>query len=263
MPSWTRAVCIVVLLASFGFSQTGSPGKVQIGYAIITPLSGNAAGLVPTETLIHTTANGIVESSLSPSPVLTNMAMAVNLGTIAEGTTGIAIVNPTAVAAKVQFAITDPAGTQILAQTFTVLPHSQLSRFINELFAGQINVATSVSGLLNIAADAPVAAVGLNFRDAGFTAQPLASLTNPMPLTSFTTSIDPQSPNVAFPIVGSLAVTPQTIGPPSVVAPQLLFCRRWPMEPVGPRTSPLPTRRRNRRRFVSTFSIRMESHCKQ
>src|SRR5262249_48090401 len=159
------------------------------------------------ETLSHQTASGIVETRLSASPVLTNFAMAVNLGTIAEGSTGIAIVNPSAVAANVQFSITDSNGIPVFAQTFTVLPHSQLSRFLNELFVDQMNSATSRTGLLTIAADVPVAAVGLNFRNTSFTAQPFAGLTSPMPLTSFTSSTDPQNPNVASPVVGVLAIS--------------------------------------------------------
>jgi hypothetical protein len=221
---------MVVLLASFAFSQTGTSSRVQTGYAIITPESGNSAGLILTETLIHTTANGIVETTLSPSSVLTNMAMTVNLGTLAQGTTGVAIVNPNAVAAKVQFAITDASGAQILAQTFTVLPHGQLSRFLNELFAGQLTAGMQSTGLLDIAADVPVAAVGLSFRDAGFTAQPLASLTSATPLTSFTSSIDPLAPAVAQPIVGVLAVAPASTsvgGSGSFIFPQVVNGGGW------------------------------------
>src|SRR6185436_13870008 len=111
MPSWIRAVCTIVLLAPLAFSQSAGSNVLRRGYAIVTPESGNSAGLVPTETLIHRTANGVVETTLSPSPVLSSVAMSVNLGTLEEGSTGIAIVNPTAVAANVQFRITDPDGT--------------------------------------------------------------------------------------------------------------------------------------------------------
>jgi hypothetical protein len=228
MPSWIRALCIVVLLTPLGFSQSAGPDTIRRAYAIVTPESGNASGLIPTETLIHRTASGIVETSLSPSPVLSNLAMPVNFGTLTDGSTGIAIVNPSAVAANVEFSITDSDGTQILVQTFTVLPHSQLSRFLNELFAEQVTSVVSRSGLLTIAADVPVAAIGLNFRDAGFAAQPFANMTNPVPLTSFTSSIDPQNPTVASPVVGVLAISaPSVGGSAAFIFPQVVNGGGW------------------------------------
>src|SRR5262249_10116373 len=120
-------------------------------------------------------------TDVSPSPLLMNSALVVNLN-VAGCSTGIAIVNPSQSVANVQLVATNSQGGQILSQTISIVPNGQFSRFLNQLFAGQITLATPLAGLLTITADAPVGVVALNFRDQGFGASPLTSLSSPFPL---------------------------------------------------------------------------------
>lgn len=202
-------LCLFVLVFS-ALAQAQTP-VIQTGFAIITVESGNSAGLAPVETLIHNESGVTTTTDVPPAPLLTNSAMVINLGTFAAGETGLAIVNPTASAGHVLLSVTDPFGTSILNQTITILPRGQLSRFVNELFAGQITSTTPATGLLTITADVPVGVAALNFRADGFSASPLTSLSSPMPLsaTTFTpvTNVTTTGTTTVFPVVSVMPST--------------------------------------------------------
>jgi hypothetical protein len=205
-------LCVLVLaLCSLAQAQTTA---VQPGFAIVTVESGNAAGIAPVETLIHDDFGVTTTSDLSPTPLLTNSAMVVYLGTAAAGTTGIAVMNPTTATAHVQLLITNAQGGPILNQTLSIVPRGQFSRFVSELFAGQITSTTPPAGLLTITADAPVGVVALNFRGDGFSSSPLSSLASPMPLSAatFTPQINNALPtNPVTPVMTTVtAATVQT-----------------------------------------------------
>jgi hypothetical protein len=223
-------LCLFVLaLCSLVQAQTS---VIQSGFAVITVESGNSAGIAPVETLILADESGVTTTTdLPPTPLLTNSAMVVHPGTSAAGTTGIAVMNSTTAVAHVQLSITDPQGGVILNQIVTLVPRGQFSRFVSELFAGQINSATPAVGLLTVTADAPVGIVALNFRGDGFSPSPLTSLASPMPLSALTFS--PQTNNVTTlgiataTTVQTNAATDTIGGGASFVFPQVVTGGGW------------------------------------
>jgi hypothetical protein len=188
MPLVIRVLLALFLLGLPNVAHAQTTGSLHTGFAIITVQSGNSAGLAPVETLTFTASGLTTHTDVSPAALLTNSALVVNLSTIIGGSTGIAIVNPSTATANVQLAINDPAGAQILSRIVSILPRGQLSRFLNELFPGQITTTTAQTGLLTITSDVPVGILALTFRDAGVAGLPLTSLSSPFPLpaTTFT-----------------------------------------------------------------------------
>ena len=178
---------------------------VRAGYVVVTPASANQAGLIALQKLRFQTAAGAFETDVPPAPVINTVAIPVDLGSLSEGSTGIAIVNPTATVGNVQLLATDAQGTEILNQTVSVLPRGQLARFLDEIFARQIVADTIRSGLLTITADVPVAVLAVNFRDLGFAALPVTSLVSPLPLPVITGQ-------TARPVVTVTRSTPSFIG---------------------------------------------------
>src|ERR1041385_2768698 len=202
-----RVVPGILLLALPFLAQAQIVQSSQAAFAIVTPESGNLAALIPVETLSMRTDAGRVEAEVAPAALLTTVAFPVELGTVMVGSTAVAIVNPTAAAGNVHLSVTNPQGIEILSQTLSVLPRGQLSRFLNEIFAAQINPDSSQTGLLTITSDAPVAVLALNFSDAGFASLPVASLASPLPLPVTTTS------------TGALTTTTSTTGTAPIAFP--------------------------------------------
>jgi hypothetical protein len=215
MTPWIRVASAMVFLGSVALAQFPKARGPQIGYAIITPASGNSDGLVPVETLTQLTLGGAVETKVSPSPILTRAAMPASVGPLTDGATGVAIVNPNVTTCSVQLSLTGTDGTEILSEAISVLPHGQFSRFLNELFASAPYGTSGLTGLLTVTADVPVAVLGLNFRGAGFAAVPLASLSSPSPLSLLMTSTPSDSAGsatVVVPIVSVMPALPQNSG---------------------------------------------------
>ena len=180
MSSRIGLVSAVVVLGCLSLAQAQVVDQPQNAYAIITPESGDPAGLVLTETLTNGGLGGLGQTQVPPSPLLRKGALNVNIGTANEDSTGIAIVNPSTDVALVNLLVTDPQGIGILTQTFAIPPRGQISRFLSELFAGQIAPTTSSVGLLTITADVPVAILALNFSPFGFAAVQVVNLTSPV-----------------------------------------------------------------------------------
>jgi hypothetical protein len=181
MPLAIRVFPILLLLGTFSLAQAQNPG-IQVGYAIVTVLSGSSAGISPVETLTYNAFGVTTQTAASPAPLLTNSALVVDLGDPEVGTTGIAITNPATTTAHVQLSVTDKLGIPILNQTISILPRGQFSQFVNELFAGQITSSTPATALLTVTADTPIGLVALNFLQAGIATSPLTSLANPFPM---------------------------------------------------------------------------------
>src|SRR5262245_30684901 len=127
MPSAIRVFLALCLFGSLALAPAQASAAPQIGFAIVTVDSGNSIGIVASETLIHSVSGRIERTGVSPALLLTNSALVVHLGSPADGSTGIAIVNPTAIAANVQLSATDTQGTPILNRTISILPRGQLS----------------------------------------------------------------------------------------------------------------------------------------
>lgn len=224
----------------FVFAVSLSAQTSQVGYAIVTPISGNPAGLVAAETLSTETGSGVVQTTLAPTPLLTSAAMAVNYGASASGSTGIAIVNPSSGQATVSLSLTNAQGVQVASRTIAIVPNGQLTQFLDEIFSGQILPTEGGRALLEISSNLPVGAVALNFGGIGFAALPLVSLSSPysIPITTVPSTI---GTTVAQPITepiadtgidaGVITVTPSANasigGAGSMVFPQVVGGGGW------------------------------------
>src|SRR6266478_6541352 len=174
----THAAGAILLLglAAAGFGQSTVP---RSGFVIITPVSGNIAGLVASETVINNTSLGIAEAGVSPAPLLTTAVLPVSVGPATQGTSAIAIANPSTSAGQVNIRLTDQQGAQMLNTVFAIGSFQQVSRFLNEFFADQSVLAVRRVALLTVTSTIPVAVFGLDFRSNAFATLPITSLTTP------------------------------------------------------------------------------------
>ena len=215
MSSRIGLVSAVVVFGCLSIAQAQVVDQPQNAYAIITPVSGDPVGLVLTETLTNTGLGELGQTQVPPSPPMTKGALNVNIGTANEDSTGIAIVNPSTNVALVNLLLTDPQGIGILTQTFAIPPRRQISSFLSELFAGQIEPTTSSVGLLTITADVPVAILALNFGPFGLTAVQVVNLSSPViPLTGATVVTIPAAPTSIPTTITSIPNTFISIPPP-------------------------------------------------
>jgi len=211
MPSYARAAIAILL---FGFASLARGQALRHGFAIITPESGNPAGLIVVETILNQSFTGLVQTEVSPAPLLATAAFKVNLGTTLDDTTGIAIVNPSVFVSNVRLIITDQNGIEILNQTLAILPQSQLARFIWELAPSNIGIPAGSVGLLTLISDIPVAALVLNFRQTSFAATPVISLTSPTPVPALSSTPSTVTiPATVFPATTTLVPVTPTLPP--------------------------------------------------
>ena len=192
-----------------GFAQNTTP---RSGFAVVTLVSGNIAGLVGTETLRNRTSSGIEQAAMPPSPLITTASILVPVGAVGENTTAIAIANPSMGSGGVNLVLTDKFGTVVLNVVVQLGPRRQFSKYINDLFGTQ-PVAFSTPLLLTVSSEIPVSIVALNFRGEEFTSIPLVSLSPPTQV-----AVQPLSGNVVIspvPIAGCLTPPVQTVIPPS------------------------------------------------
>src|SRR5436190_4755818 len=192
-----------------GFTPDTTP---RSGFALVTLVSGNVAGLVGTETLRNRTDSGIEQAVMPPSPLVTTASILVPVGAIGENTTAIAIANPSIASGGVNLILTDNIGTVVLNVVVQLGPRGQLAKYLNEFFATQA-VAFSTPLLLTVSSEIPVSIVALNFRGEEFTSIPLVSLSPPTQV-----AVQPLSGNVVIspvPIAGCLTPPVQTVIPPS------------------------------------------------
>lgn len=170
------------LLGAFAQDTTTS------GFAVVTLVSGNEAGLVATETLKNVTGVGLDQTVVGPSVLITTASILVPVGPVAENTTAIAVANPSMGSGGVNLILTDRAGGVVLNTIVQLGPHSQFAKYLNEFFATQ-PVSFSTPLLLTISSEIPIAVVAFNFRGNDFASIPLTSLSTPTPVP-----IQPLSP---------------------------------------------------------------------
>jgi hypothetical protein len=154
---------------------------VRSGFAVVTVVSGNAAGLIATANLRNNDSSGIEHSVVGPSPLVISGSMLVNVQPELNNTTALAIANPSLGSGAVNLILTDPAGGVVLNTTIQLGPRAHFSRFIHDLFP------TLPSGLpspllLTLSSEIPVAVLALNFRGSDFSSVPLTSLSNAIPV---------------------------------------------------------------------------------
>jgi hypothetical protein len=150
----------------------------SVGFAVVTPVSGNVAGLIASETLNNQTNSGVEHAIIAPSALITSASILVPVGPIGENTTAIAIANPSFGSGAVNMVLTDTLGSVVLNVTVQLGPRGQFSKYLNELFPAQ-PAAFATPLLLTVSSEIPVAIVTLNFQGADFAPIPLTSLSPP------------------------------------------------------------------------------------
>jgi hypothetical protein len=166
----------------------------QTGFAIVTLVSGNGAGLIATETLRNHANSDVEAAAVAPSPLLQSASILVPVGPIEENTTALAIANPSLGSGGVNLILTNSVGIVVLNTVFRLGPNGQFSGFLNEFFAETPSFGSPL--LLTISAEIPVAITAFNFRGADFTVVPLTSLSFPTPVPI--QSVTPTSGNGTF-----------------------------------------------------------------
>ena len=151
------------------------------GFAVVTVVSGNVAGLIATETLKNDLTSEIEQDIVGPSPLITSASVLVNVGTGAPNTTAIAIANPSNGSGGVNLILTDAFGGVVLNATLHIGPRGQLATFVNDLFGSQPPEFSSPL-LLTMSSEIPIALIAFNFQGAAFASIPITSLSFPTPV---------------------------------------------------------------------------------
>jgi hypothetical protein len=171
---------IVVFICACGNSTVtlAQDTTIRSGFAVVTLISGNVAGLIATESLMNRTSSGVQETIVPPSPLVPTASMLVPVGPIAENTTAIAIANPSGGSGGVNFILTDSGGAIVLNTSIRLGPFGHFSKYLNEFFRTPPG-PFSTPLLLTISSEIPVAMLALNFRSEDFASIPLTSLSPP------------------------------------------------------------------------------------
>jgi hypothetical protein len=204
------------------FAQDTTPSS---GFAIVTLVSGNIAGLIASESLKNTTSSSMEHTTVAPSVLVTSASMLVPIGPTAQNATGLAITNPSLGSGGVNLILTDRLGTIVLNRTISLGPHGHFSRFLNELFPVQ-PAEFSTPLLLTISSEIPVAILALNFQAGDFASIPLTSL-------SFPTPVPIQPLNPAFGILSPLLPVGTNVsigGSSSIIFAQVVTGGEWSTE---------------------------------
>jgi hypothetical protein len=195
------------------------------GFAVVTVVSGNVAGLILTESLKNTLTAETEQDVVGPSPLITSASVLVNVGPGAPSTTAIAIANPSPGNGGVNLILTDRFGGVVLNATVHLGPRGQIARFLDDFFGGRPPAFTSPL-LLTLSSEIPVALLALNFQGANFASVPITSLSFPTPV--------PVQPLNPVPTVAPF--------PPVAPIPNVPTIRPIPvLPPVPPVTSPFPS----------------------
>jgi hypothetical protein len=229
------------LLGAFAQQNTNTIVPIS-GYAIVTPTSGNLAGLIATEALRNRTSPDLDQAVVGPSPLITSASILVAVGPISENATGIAITNPSSGTGGINLILTDPAGGVVLNTTVFLGPRDHFAKFINELFQTQ-PVQFDTPLLLTISSEIPVAILVINFRNGRITSVPLSSLSSPtpVPVQSLITTTTIQ-PVTIIPVQQTFTLpVPQVFTPTNPVMPVTPSIPAVPANPATPTNPTIPT----------------------
>src|SRR5262245_57121822 len=206
-----------ILLGAFAQNLT----VPSSGFAIVTPVSGNVAGLIATEALRNGANPQFDQAIVGPSPLLTSASILVSVGSVPGNTTGIAIANPSTGSGAVNLVLTNPAGNDVLNTTLFLAPRQQSSKFLNEFFETQ-PVQFDTPLLLTVSSEIPVAMLLLNFRGGDITSIPLTSLSfpTPVPIQALTLAPtnNPVNPGSVTPVVPIIVTAPTNPTSPTLTA---------------------------------------------
>src|SRR5437867_3142643 len=128
------ALCLILVMSAFSFAQE----PLQVGWAVITPVSTTTSGLVVFETFgFSRSASDTLQAGILTSGLNTNALVFVNTSTRLTRNVGVAIVNPQSTSVNVTLSLRRDDGTPFATSiTLTVGAMSQVSKFVTELFTG-------------------------------------------------------------------------------------------------------------------------------
>jgi hypothetical protein len=226
-----------VCLCSYGFSEVAlaenaaTTGSIQTGFVVVTPLSGAGAGLHVSEIFSSQVGNSFFQSSVVASPQVTFTSVVVSCNANIGIDTGISIVNPNSVTARLTVTVRNQSGIMAATRSIVIAPRQQVSTFVSELFAGQIDCSGSFTGLLFISSNVPIAVVGFVFNGPSFISLPVTqqlsvnviALVNPSPLVN---------PSLMPLVPSTITQIPPTF--PSLVTPESVMATTVPLgTPTG------------------------------
>lgn len=165
------ALSLILALSAFSFAQE----PLQVGWAVITPVSTTTSGLVVFETFgFSRSATDTLQAAIIPAGLTTNALIFVNTSTRLTRNVGVAVVNPQSTSVSVTLTLRRDDGTPFATSiTLTVPAMSQVSKFVTELFTG---LPADFIGTLTLTSPSPVGVVGLRFRGTNFSTIPITNV---------------------------------------------------------------------------------------
>src|ERR1051326_2344448 len=215
-----EAQVVVTSPASPGTAAAGSLANLlnprstlQEGFVVMTPTTGNGAGLVAYETVGDLQGLTFQTAVLPASTLTMSGAVIVDLSTGAKSltgplstllgndpaasaaagallppfvNTGISGINPNLVPATVNVSINTPSGAPISLPALTIAPMHQVAKFVSELMGSSVNVTRPLVGVLTFTSNVPVAITALEFRGTSFSTVPVVNVSTASGTTSTT-----------------------------------------------------------------------------
>ncbi|HYR84142.1 MAG TPA: hypothetical protein VE422_08700 [Terriglobia bacterium] len=156
-----RLTIAIVFCVSSGFGQGGQ--QVQTGFVVLTPVVGFGQGLIVFGRFAYRAGDDLFQGTGWAGSVVASSAIVVSADSSSGQDTGIAIVNPSNLAANITLTLKNQDGRTVATRTLVLNARRQISQYVTELL-NQVNV----SGLLTITSTAPIAVVGFQFKGASF-----------------------------------------------------------------------------------------------
>jgi hypothetical protein len=159
-------------------SEKPSDGRIQTGYAVVTPGDPDAQ-LAVFGTFGERRHSEVTQAGVLASDMTFRCILYVNASGRLSRNLGMAIANPTGTTASVTLTLRDEDGKLVADKVIQVSAHHQSSRFVTELFSDQPSVPRELTGTLEISSDVALAIVGLRFRGHNFSTLPVTNLSGP------------------------------------------------------------------------------------
>jgi hypothetical protein len=173
------AVLVMSLAAAHGASQPvaaqaddhDDSGPVEVGYAVLTPVTPTTGGLTVFETFGFKTGDETLQAEVIPGALVTEASLFASTSDRLGRDLGVAITNPGSAQARLMLSLRRDDGILLFTRTLFVPARRQTASFVTEIFAGQI--PAEFSGTVSISSTVPVAILALRFRGTSFSTEPL------------------------------------------------------------------------------------------
>lgn len=199
------SICLILILATLGFSQTPTvsfahddhddKAPVQTGFAVVTNTTmASTTGLFAFETFGFRGLGGTTQAGVLPPNLTTNAVLFIDSEGKLGKNIGVAIVNPnvnpTPVVANIALTLRNASGAIVASGALQVPAGQQVSQMVTSLFSSTTSVPSDVVGTLTITSNVAVSVIGLRFRGMQFSTLQVTDLSgNPGPLPVIATGI--------------------------------------------------------------------------